>query len=171
MFKNDVSYLYSDDCLTSSSSSEKEELNYFEYEPFRTRITRKTIPTCTIGRRSKHVISFGEETMKREKRREKHRIIARQLKVKQKLFEENLYQKVKELENEKSNLENHVMQLQSHKQNLQDELISNYSMDSIADKEKIPLFLDHYSDDFHLLNMSLTNILNFNDEYDNHLES
>jgi hypothetical protein len=174
MFNKDLSYLYSDEYFTSSNETElsSQVSNYIDYRPNRTRICRKTAPILLSNRRSKHVVLFNEDALKRDKRRERNRILAKYLKEKQQVFEEDLYQKLKELENERSNLQNHITQLQSHKQNLNIEINENISMDSINDfnQDKIPSCLNQYSTEFDLFNISITNVLKLNNDYDNNID-
>jgi hypothetical protein len=184
MFNNDVSYLYSDDYLTSPKSlepSDKKDLfskspNFLEYGPLRIRVCRKTAPTLATGRRSKYILLSGDEAIKREMRREKNRVAARKLKEKRSLIEQDLFDKVKQLEDEQSNLENNLTELQSQKQNLETKVINSVPIDPIGDllfttNDNIPLFFDECSDDYDLFNTSITNLLNFNSDIDDDLEN
>ncbi len=176
MFNNDVSYLYSDEYLTSSLSNAKElspkVSNIFAYEPIRNHTCRKTASSI---RRRKHILVFNEEILKRDKRRDKHRINIRRLKEKRQSIEENLHKKIKELEGEQSNLETDLAQLRLYKSNLEAKINSSVCANPIrevlvTDNEKMSLVFDQYSDDFGLPNMGITNIFNLNDNFDTDLE-
>jgi septal ring factor EnvC (AmiA/AmiB activator) len=91
---------------------------------------RKTVPTLENGRRSKYLVLFGEEAIRREKRRERNREAARKLKEKRQLIEDELNQKIKDLENQHSSLEKYLRFLQKRKKLLED-TINDLLMDSI----------------------------------------
>jgi len=139
--------------------------NLVQYGPISVRVCRKTAPTLETGRRSKHLVLVGEEAARREKRREKNREAAKKLKEKRQIIEEELNQKIKELEGQHSGLQNYLQQLYQKKQNLQNEV--NYLfMDPIDrllsnDNQDMPLFFEQYSNDLDLFNQSIEHILNF----------
>jgi len=177
MFYNDVSYLYSNEYLTSSLSNAKElspkVSNISAYEPIRNHACRKTASSI---RRSRHILVFNEEILKRDRRRDKNRINVRRLKEKRQSIEENLLNKIKELEGEQSNLETDLAQLRLYKSNLEEKINSSVCVNPIrevlvTDNEKMSLVFDQYSDDFGLPNMGITNIFNLNDNFDTDLDN
>ncbi len=152
----------SNDIEVSSSLQMK---NMVQYGPISVRVCRKAAPTLETGRRSKHLVLVGEEAARREKRREKNREAARKLKEKRQIIEEELNQKIKELEGQHSGLQNYLQHLEQRKQNLEnkvnnlvidpiDELLSNENQD-------MPLFFEQYSNDLDLFDESIEEILNF----------
>ena len=153
-----------------SISSLATSSNIVQYGPLQIRLCRKPAPTIATGRRSKHLVLIGEEAMKREKRREKNREAARKLKEKRQSIEDELNQKLKELENENSNLQNHLHQLKGRKQILEDKLenIFTQSLDELLsnDNQHTTLTIEHYSGDFDSFDEEVESILNFNDNTD-----
>jgi septin family protein len=155
--------------LTSSSiESDGGEVassnNIVEYGPIQICVCRKPIPTIATGRRSKHLVLVGDEAMRREKRREKNREAARKLKEKRQLIEEELDQKVKELENEHSDLQNYLQQLREKKQILEQE-ITNLLIDPLDEllsnkNQEMLLLFEQHADDLDLLDESVEKILN-----------
>ena len=157
---NDTSYLYSDECFTSSYSNEKElstkVSNNLECQPNRTHVGRKSTPVLSTNRRSKHIILFNDDVLKRYRKCERNRISSRHLKENRQLFEEDFCQKLKELENEKSN-----------KQDSQIERNQSISMDFtndslLTEQNKI----NQYSHVFDLFDLSITNVRKFNNDFD-----
>ena len=173
MFRNDVSYLYSDEYFLSSFTTDK-ELSPKVSNP--ASVHRKTTPLLPTSRRSKHIILFTDDVLKRDKRQDKNRTSPRYVKEKRQYLEENLCQKLKVLENEKTHLQTHVIQLQSHKQDLQNELNNhNFSMDSInqlfsTEPNPTPSYFNQYSNDSHLFDMSITDVFKLNSDYDVNLD-
>jgi len=169
MLGSNSTYSYTSQSSNSSIELDGSEVsssnNIVEYGPIQVRVCRKPIPTIATGRRSKHLVLVGDEAMRREKRREKNREAARKIKEKRQLIEEELDKKVKELENEHSDLQNYLQQLREKKQNLEqeitnlfidplDELLSNKNQDKL-------LLFEQYADDLDLLDESVEKILNF----------
>ncbi len=176
MFKKDISYLYSDDYLTSSSSNEKEYSeklsNSLEYRLIRNRFYRKRAATLSTGHRSKHIILFRDEDLKREK----HRLLARRLREKQQLLEESLQKKIKQLEDEQLYLENDLSQHQSYIKDLETEIDNNFCMKSPTEFlstniEKMQLSSDPFSNDFELFSVFMKNISNLNNGIDANLDN
>lgn len=176
MFNKDISYLYSDDYLTLSSSNEKEcsekPLNSLEYRPIRNRFYRKRDSTLPTGHRSKHIILFRDEDLKREK----NRLLARRLREKQQLLEENLQKKIKQLEDARLYLENDLRQRQSYIKNLETEINNNFCIKSSTEFlstniEKMQLSSDQSSYDFELFSVSMTNISNLNNDINVNLDN
>jgi hypothetical protein len=170
MFNNDLSYLYSDEFFTSSILK-KEELpkKVSKAVAYRPRISQKLTSTSSFRLRSKHIILFREDALKHFKRREKNRLAARQLIGKQQLLEEHLHNKIKQLNDEQEYLENNLPQLQAYKHDLEREINNIFSMNSLTEslstkKEEIPLTFEHSGS-------SMTNILNFNHDMDDHLDN
>jgi len=157
MLGNNSTYSYTSQSSNSSIESNGSEAassnNILEYGPIQVRVCQKPIPTIATGRRSKHLVLVGDEAMKREKRRERNREAARKLKEKRQLIEEELDQKVKELENEHLNLQKDLIELHQKKRMLQekvnhilsaaiDELLSNDNEDiSISRQDSVDLDL------------------------------
>jgi len=137
------------DCISSVESNESETSSN-GIAPLR----RKAVPTLETGRRSKNLVLVGEEAARREKRRERNREAARKLKEKRQLIEDELNQKIKDLENQHLGLEKYLRFLQRRKQLLED-TIKDLTNDSI-DK----LFGQYSPDDFNLFDESIESILN-----------
>jgi len=129
------------------------------------RMSRKAVPTLETGRRSKHLVLVGEEAARREKRRERNREAARKLKEKRQLVEEELNQKIKDLENQHLGLEKYLLFLQRRKQFLQNE-VNNVMIDPIDEllsneNPEMLLFFEQYSDEMDFFDESINRILNF----------
>ncbi|UJR10714.1 hypothetical protein I4U23_014904 [Adineta vaga] len=170
MFPSNSFNAYSTQHSISSIDSNDSEAfatnsNTVEYGPIKIRQIRRPAPTIATGRRSKHLVLSGDEAIKREQRREKNREAARKLKERRQLIEEELDQKLKELEGEHTSLQSYLQQLQEKKQNLQnevnsclhdpiEELLSNHNQDMLS-------FLEQYLDDPDLFDESIERILNF----------
>jgi len=177
MFNKDISYLYSDDYLTLSPSNEKEfsekSSKSLEYRPIRNRFYGKRASTLSTGHRSKHIILFRDEDLKREK----NRLLARRLREKQKLLEENLQKKIKQLENAQLYLENDLRQRQSYIKDLETEINNNFCIKSSTEflstniEKKMQLSSDQSSYDFELFTVSMTNISNLNNDIDVNLDN
>ncbi len=142
-------YCTNQDCISSVESNESETSSNGT-APLR----RKVVPTLETGRRSKNLVLVGEEAARREKRRERNREAARKLKEKRQLIEDELNQKIKDLENQHLGLEKYLRFLQRRKQLLED-TIKDLTNDSI-DK----LFGQYSPDDFNLFDESIESILN-----------
>ena len=76
-----------------------------DYGPVRVRHRRSASQTLATGRRSKDEPLYGEEAIKREIRRAKNRIAARELKKDRDQIEIDLVQKIQQLEEEKNDLQ------------------------------------------------------------------
>lgn len=155
MFNNDLSYLYSNECLTSSNSNEKELSKFSPDRTSNTRLYQRIGPVLSLRHRSKHILLFREDVHQNDKRREKNRIAARRLREKRQLFERNLRKKIQQLEDKQSYLENDLKQYEAYKQALQTEINNKFSLNTLLElllipKDKIPLALNQYSDDFEL---------------------
>lgn len=165
MFDNEISYLYSDDYLTSLSSNEidssKKSINSWEYRPIRTRVNRERASTLPTSRRSKHIILFREDNLKRDK----YQMSAKRLKEKRQLLEENLKKKIRQLEDEQLFLENDLRQRHSYIRELKTEINNSLSMNS-NDEEKMSSTFDQYPHGFDIFNMSITRILDLNIDTD-----
>jgi len=138
--------------------------NKIQYGPIQVRRCRKTALRLETGRRSRYLVLFGDEAIKREKRREQNREAAKKLKEKRQLIEDELKQKLKDLEDEHSTLQNHLQYLTQKKENLQNE-INNRIIDPIDellsnDHHDIPSFFEQYSSEFDLFDDSLESIFN-----------
>ena len=157
--QSSISSIQSDDSEASSTT------NTIQYGPIQVRLCRKPYPTLETGRQSKHRVLTGDEAAKRERRREKNRDAARKLKEKRQLIEEELNERLKQLEGEHSNLQNYLQQLHQRKSNLQEEankLLSDPLADLLSnDNRDMPLFFEQYSDDIDLSDDSIAEILNF----------
>ncbi len=141
---------------TQDSNSSMDEIfsNTIQDGSIDVRMSRKVVPTLETGRRSKNLVLVGEEAARREKRRERNREAARKLKEKRQLIEDELNQKIKDLENQHLGLEKYLRFLQRRKQLLED-TIKDLTNDSI-DK----LFEQYSPDDFNLFDESIESILN-----------
>ena len=144
-----ISSIESNDSEVSSTN------NSIQYDLIEVRLCRRSAPTLETGRRSKYLVLFGDEAAKREKRREKNRDAARKLKEKRELIEYELNLKLKQLEDEHSNLENDLKQLQQIKENLEEKINQLY-IDPIIEF----LFSDN-QDLLDLCDESIEHILNF----------
>jgi hypothetical protein len=169
IFNNDVSYLYSDEYLTSSSSNEKElpqkASKSSKYRSIGTLIYRKRSPTLSIGHRSKHIVLFRKEAFKRKKTR-----------ISTKRLIENLHKKIQELEDEQLFLENDLRERQLYKQDLETKINNNFYMKSLTEllstnKDKMGSSFDQYLNDIEFLNMSTTRILNLNNDLNDNLDN
>ncbi|CAF0959532.1 unnamed protein product [Rotaria sordida] len=157
MFDNNASYLYLNEFLTSSSLNKK-ELNTkvskcFEYRPNRTRICRIPTETLENGHRTKHILLFRDDIVKRNKQWRRKHLPMQQLKQKHQLFEENFRNKNQELIDEQLHLENHLTKLQTPIKDFKTIINNNVCMDSstdllLIDKETTPLSFNQYSDEF-----------------------
>jgi hypothetical protein len=139
--------------------------NTVQYGPIAVRMCRRAAPTLETGRRSKHLVLVGDEAMRREKRRERNREAARKLKEKRQLIEEELNQKLTDLENQHTGLEKYLQYLRQRKQFLQNE-VNNTMTDPIHEllsneNPDMLLFFEQYADDIDLFDESIENILNF----------
>lgn len=151
MFHKDISYLYSDDYLTSSSSNNKDLIsNSMECRPIKTRICRKRASTLMNSRRSKHIILSREDALKYEI----YQIAAKRLREKQQLLEENLQNKIKQLEAEQFFLENNLIERESYIQDLKNEINKNLLINSNGKETTMSLS----SDDLDIFNMSIERI-------------
>jgi hypothetical protein len=160
---NDISYLYSDECFTSSYSNEKElstkVSNDLQCQPNRTHVSRKSTPVLSTNRRSKHIILFNDDTLKRYRKCERNRISSRHLKENRQLFED-FYEKLKELEKDKS-----------HKQDSQIERNQTISMDFTNDSLLTEQNKTNpYSNGFVLFDLSTTNVRKLNNDSDQTLD-
>lgn len=164
---NTASYTTQDSISSNDSEiSSTSSSNTVQYGPITVRVCQKVAPRLGTGRRSKYLVLFGEEAIKREKRREKNRQAAKRLKEKRQLIENELNSKLKDLENQHSDLQNYLQQLKQQKQNLQTE-VNNLVIDPINElvanyNQYMPLFFEQYSNDFNLPDESLDQILNYN---------
>jgi len=159
--QNSISSTESNDNEVSSSSLS----NKIQYGPISVRLCRKPAPTIATGRRSKHLVLYADEAIKREQRREKNREAARKLKEKRQLIEEELDQKVRELQGEHSELKNCLQELQQKKQILQQEM-DNLSIDPLDellsnDNQDMLLLFEEHLDDSDFFNEPLERLLNF----------
>ncbi|CAF1437703.1 unnamed protein product [Adineta ricciae] len=170
MFSDKSVPSYSTQDSTSSADSNDSEAymansNVVEYGPIKIRQIRKPAPTIATGRRPKHLVLVGEEALKRQQRREKNREAAKKLKERRQMIEQELGQKLKELEGEHSTLQSYLQQLQQRKTNLQseiqnclndpiEELLSNHNQDMLS-------FFEQYLDDPDLYDEDIENMLNF----------
>jgi len=166
IFNKDVSYLYSDEYLTSSSSNEKElSKKASKYRSIRTRIYRKRASTLSIGHRSEHIVLFRREAFKRKKTR-----------ISTKRLIENLHKKIQELEDEQLFLENDLRERQLYKQDLETKINNKFCMKSLTEllstnKDKMESSFDQYLNDIEFLNISTTRILNLNNDVNDNLDN
>jgi hypothetical protein len=152
---------------TQDSNSSMDEIfsNTIQDGSIDVRMSRKVVPTLETGRRSKNLVLVGEEAARRERRRERNREAARKLKEKRQLVEEELNQKIKDLENQHLGLEKYLLFLQQRKQLLQNE-VNNVMIDPIDEllsneNPEMLLFFEQYSDEMDSFDESINSILNF----------
>jgi len=126
---------------------------------FGVRVIRKAIPTLETGRRSKHLVLFGIEAVRRDKRRERNRLAAKRLKEKRQQIEDELNQKIQELENQHSHLKSRVTELDQRKRHLLadlneqllnelDEIISEDQQTNVPEPEQYSLVMNLFDDAF-----------------------
>ena len=146
----------------SSSSSSR---NVVHYGPISVRQCRKSAPTLATGRRSKNLVLVGEEAARRDKRRERNREAARKIKEKRLMIEEELNQKLKDLEDQHSDLQDFLVQLKQRKQTLEievntalidpiEKLLSNENYDGPL------LFFEQFNDDLNVFDQEFDRLLN-----------
>ncbi|CAF1248051.1 unnamed protein product [Adineta ricciae] len=127
MFKNDLSYLYSDDILSSTvQDSSMKVAKRCENEAVRIGINRRAM---TINHRSKHLLIFGDDMFKRDR----NRLISRKMKDKRHYSEKNLLKQICQLESGSSFIENQLRQLQLPKNTLEDVTNNNFSLKMTID--------------------------------------
>ncbi|CAF1038959.1 unnamed protein product [Adineta steineri] len=136
--------------------------NVIQYGPLKIRRCRKPAPTIATGRRSKFLILFGDEEIKREQRRTKNREAARKLKEKRQLIEEQLDEKLRQLEYEHLVLQEYLQRLEQKKQNLEQK-IDSVSTDPLIEllsknNQNMLLFFEECSDDLDFFGESLDKI-------------
>ena len=142
--------------ISSTGSIDSEVCSLPSNEMIQSKVgTRRVALTLKTGRRSKHLVLVGEEAVRREKRRARNREAARKLKEKRQMLEDELNQKLKDLEEQHLNLQKYLRFLQQRKQLLQD-TINDLNMDPIdkllSDKnDHLPLLFEQYCNDFDLL--------------------
>ncbi|CAF1120785.1 unnamed protein product [Rotaria sordida] len=98
------------------------------YGPICIKKRRSAAPTLATGRRSKDAIMEGEEARKREIRRMKNRISARNLKRLRDNIENNLKSQVKELETRQNDLLIQIENLHKYKQDLEEKYQQSNSL-------------------------------------------
>ncbi|UJR35097.1 hypothetical protein I4U23_027870 [Adineta vaga] len=123
MFYNDMSYLYSDECLTSASQElPLKETKICTNETIRTPVNRRTM---TMNHRSKHLLLFNDEMFKRDR----NRLTIRKLREKRHSLESNMFKQMFQSEDLQSDLENQLNILQVQKTSLEDAMNNNFSME------------------------------------------
>ena len=159
MFNNDVSYLYSDECLTPSNSNEKQFSGRVSKCSSDRSVYQRISPILTLHHRSKHILFFRGDTH----RRERNRLAARRLREKRQLFKDILLEKIRQLESERLYLENDLRQSEVHKRDLQMEISNRFSLNTFAKVLLMENETMSYSDDFELSNKSTTSVFDLND--------
>lgn len=89
-----------------------------EYGPIRVRHRRSSSQTMATGRRTKTEVTSAEDSVKREARRERNRLAARELKKTRDNIESELMRQVDELEEERARLEEQQRVLEDQKARL-----------------------------------------------------
>lgn len=107
-----------------------------DYGPIRVRHRRGVSQTLATGRRSKDAELAGEEAIKREIRREKNRVAARELKKTRDKIEFDLMEKLQTLEQERQSLQEQHVQLEQRKGQL------NRALYNAKQAPLIPLIAD-----------------------------
>jgi hypothetical protein len=153
------------DCCCSSNSSDGNELstaNFVQYGPIQVRVCRKLAPTLATGRRSKHLTLYGDEAIRREKRREKNRLAAKKLKEKRQLIEDELNKELHVLQGEHTDLQGYLADLRQQKQFLESQWqrLCPESVDRIStsDTRGMSTLLDQYLGEFDLYDHSIESL-------------
>ncbi|CAF1123884.1 unnamed protein product [Adineta steineri] len=138
--------------------------NCIYYGPIRFYGRRRKAPTLSTGRRSKFEEVNEEEEIRRNKRREKNRLLSKRLKEKREKILNELIQQINQLEEKQFYLQNTVEQLHSHRNQLINKL-SNANKDPLLNliyQNDVPLFFQQV-DDLQFDTDSL--IITFTDEH------
>jgi hypothetical protein len=160
MFNNDLSYLYSDECLTPSNFNEKEfsekvsKYSFDRSNPIR--VYQRINPILTLHHRSKHILFFRGDVHQRKR----NQLIARRLKEKRQLFKNILRKKIQQFKTERLYLENNLRQNEIYKRDNNSSCLNTLAKLLLMEKEKIIPF----SDDLEFSNISTTNISDSNDD-------
>lgn len=181
MFDKDVSYLYSDDFLTATSSNKNDLLctklsHHFECRPMRTRNFRMSTPSLGNGHRTKHIILFREEILKRDKQRKNQQLVAQLTKSNHLCSEENLPTKFQELISQQSHLKSHFPQSQSSKTDCKNKLNTNVYSNPLLDlslfeQKANPIFSSQDSNDSDQFALSLLRTFDLNHNTDDNIGS
>ena len=117
--------------------------NCITYGPIRFYARRKKAPTLLTGRKSRNEPLDGEDSVQRELRKEKNRLLSKRLKEKRENILNELLKQVKELEDKNCQLLNYTDQLNLYKNNLTNQLdqIKFNSLTNSIDENQINLFL------------------------------
>ena len=167
MFHKDVSYLYSDEWLSSFTPNEKQSAGKASTFPTCrstcARAYQKTTPISSIHHRSKHILVFREDNHQRNDRRDKTRLAGRRLKEKLQLLEDHVLKTGKLLEDEQSEFEDDFRQSQAYQRNFEsgitDSCYGNSPTElSFNDKGKLPSLYDLSLKDLKSSSTSGTNV-------------
>jgi hypothetical protein len=160
MFNNDVSYLYSDECLTPSNSNDKQFSGRVSKYSIDRPVYQRRSPILTLRHRSKHILFFRGDIH----RCERNRLAARRLREKRQLFKNILLKRIQQLESERLYLENNLRQCEVYKRDLKMDITNRFCLNTLAklllmEKETIP-----FSDDLEFSDKSTTNVFDLNDD-------
>ena len=148
MFHKDISYLYSNEWQSSSTTNEKPSSgkisSYSSMRSTATRVHAKMNSLPSIHHRSKHILITREDLLQgNNDRREKSRLATRRLKERRQLFEENLLKTLKFYDEEQLELEEDLKQREIYKQNLQHKILQNIYGSSPTENDQMSSSMDH----------------------------
>ncbi|CAF0979062.1 unnamed protein product [Rotaria magnacalcarata] len=126
----------SESCSSHSRSSSNAGSYIVDYGPVRVRHRRSVSRTIATGRRSKDELLHGVDAMKRELRRIKNRVAARELKKARDQIEVDLLEEIKKLERQQYDLEEQHKELEDRKAHL------NRALYNAKQAPLIPLITD-----------------------------
>ena len=173
MSSADVSYLYVNDYSTlsqslirsvetkSSSSTRSDAAGYVSR---RLGTCRRMAPTLSVGHRSKHVTLWNEDALKRERRRARYCLAARQWREKRQCIEEELHQQLNGLGIKQKQLEDYRWDLQSRRHGFGRTIDQHSPTDFLSgivltDAVTLPSFSDQHADDMHPLSTAMSDPL------------
>jgi predicted nuclease with TOPRIM domain len=129
-----------------NSDENSSSTNCITYGPIRFYGRKSKAPTLSTGRKSKFEELQGEEFYRRELRREKNRLLSKNLKAKRDNILHNLLEEINQLEEQNSSLLDHIEQLHLYKKDLSNKL-DNLNRDpllNLINQNDIPLFFEEY---------------------------
>lgn len=134
-----------------------------EYGPIRVRHRRSSAQTMATGRRTKADLSSTEDPLKREVRREKNRLAARELKRTRDNVELELTKQVEELEEEQARLEEEQKTLENRRAQLTRAIYNAKQMPLIPLITEIDVPLMFAANQEQNLLVDLRSLMNFDD--------
>lgn len=151
MFNKDVSYLYSDEWQSSSTTNDKIPSSKLSptVRSNSMRVHPKTNAVSLLHHRSKHILICRDDVLQgHADRRERQRLASRRVREERRqLFEENLLKTLKFYDEQRIQLEDEHKQRQICKENLQTKILQNLSENSpmelsSMDNDKLPTSMD-----------------------------